>query len=976
MANSKSSIREINLQNTTINLNKNKSIVSDFVGFNKNTGVWYNNALSNLWYKEEVAADDVFTIGEDIYKTIDGSLYKNDVLVKNYNGINKVSSNILPELNENTIAYAQGVNIHIVGENVYANDILICEYDVNAIPYLLLYGDTWCVIYNKHFLSKGKTSSKSLINPSATTAIWSEARNTWLVPLSISYESITFFDPYTNTNSSFNFNFSINALQGSFTLTNWQPEFKLSQIDSRTIFANILNYNFNEDTSIVANGDVYKFKYLKGLIITDTTAQPYYSREGDDINFITKMPYGYTYDTQVTDQVKPLKSIETKFLQYHSMLTTAYATICHNNEITNYGQTNFDGITNFFWESLYSNDKAEFATLTGNTCTIAINNIDNVSALAYPRIFGGVLDDLTPQWLYTSFGKFKLIYNRDALVNISIDNSIICPWNDIDENSLTIIDNDIYYYSLNSNAWVHINVSTENDIKCKVVGNKLLLNATVENCYDEDGDVFTYSVDSSYANITVEKPRMGFMNLIRLPYSEYYNTNDKTVLRKWLQKLYEIQLGGRETLYFSIGRDTQLITSEVGPIWSTITTSYNYLIDYQSRNDENIFKIAIAGVDRGEFIKEIYLNKDWLFNNVYPSATDTLDIYTAGRQTILEYYNTWVNKLIKFNKKLQDTEKAFDEPTLYNLAPNIDIMTVIDGFNTIILIKTGNNTQQIIFKNGEPLLVYNILSGVNNISGYFVLQGQQYAIINGYINRIEMSNNGQVISQLPITSVEGLKFLGNTDRQAFFYSQMNKTLQHFAADNTLEFLADATELDGNITSVFSKQTNDIFLLLNDKVVVLTNSGSMFEVDNRAEYIVFGDKYWSSGDKVWSYYKIDNEQKRYPISLETLWYGNTVNRSLIEVDTIYIELYDDNFTPGKFEISLDSLMNNTASTKKQTFNIKTNDYDKVTKTVYLRFQPSVQKVAAFKLNINSELPIKRIAVGYSTENIPLISKNNI
>jgi hypothetical protein len=370
------------------------------------------------------------------------------------------------------------------------------------------------------------------------------------------------------------------------------------------------------------------------------------------------------------------------------------------------------------------------------------------------------------------------------------------------------------------------------------------------------------------------------------------------------------------------------------------------------------------------------LDKNWFFNNVSPSITDNLDIYAADdTPTILEYYNTWVNKLLRYNQKLQDTEKAFNEPTYYNLSPNIDIMSVIDGFNTIILIKTGNSTQQILFKNGEIFLIYNILSGVSNISDYFVLQGQQYGIINGYINRIDMVN-GQVVSQVPITSVEGLKFLGNTDRQAFFFSQMNKTLLYFAADNTLEFLSDATELDGNITTVFAKQTNDIFMLLNDKVVVLTNNGSMFELDNRAEYIVFGDKYWSDGNRVWSYYKIDNEQKRYPVSLETLWYGDTVNRKMMNVDCVYIELFDDNYTPGTFEISFDGLVNNTASTKKQTFNIKSSDYDKISKTVYLRYQPAYQNCSAFKLNIKSDIAIKRLAVGYTTEGVSTISKNNI
>ena len=187
---------------------------------------------------------------------------------------------------------------------------------------------------------------------------------------------------------------------------------------------------------------------------------------------------------------------------------------------------------------------------------------------------------------------------------------------------------------------------------------------------------------------------------------------------------------------------------------------------------------------------------------------------------------------------------------------------------------------------------------------------------------------------------------------------------------------DATEIDNNTTTVFAKQTNDIFLLLNDKVVVFTNSGSMYEILSRAEYITFGENSWSDGNKTWSYYKTSQDQKRVPIELETLWYGNLANRQLMTVDTIYVELYDDNYMPGKFEISMDSLMNNAVSTKKQVFNVKEKDYDRITKTVYIRFQPSTQNTSAFKININSELPIKRLAVGYSTEGIPLISKNNI
>ena len=95
MANSKSVIREIDLKNVIINLNKNKSIISDFNGFNKNTGVWFNGVLSNLYCNSDEASGDIITIDNDVYKTIDNSLYKNDVLVKDYSGFLKVNSSII-----------------------------------------------------------------------------------------------------------------------------------------------------------------------------------------------------------------------------------------------------------------------------------------------------------------------------------------------------------------------------------------------------------------------------------------------------------------------------------------------------------------------------------------------------------------------------------------------------------------------------------------------------------------------------------------------------------------------------------------------------------------------------------------------------------------------------------------------------------------------------------------------------------------
>ena len=981
MANSKSVIREIDLKNVTINLNKNKSIISDFNGFNKNTGVWYNGVLSNLYCNSDKTSGDIITIDNDVYKIINNSLYKNGVLVKDYSNINKVKTEIIRNVDDNVIAYTPFVHIYYEGDSVYVKYgdtiVPVGSHYPNTIPYIIIdkKADTWCAIYENYIVCKGMTEAKQL-SISPTAALYSATKNKWYyVNNDISLVSVTDAEVVT-------LNLTAGILDGAVNISGWTPKYKAFQVDSRTVFVNIHDLSVADVPSVTLNKSVKTFKYLKGYFIEDVNARPHYSNAGDAID-MSVVPSDANIYVQPYNAWSKLSSTETKFLSYNSFIIVPYSTVAFDkNDPDQPGKKGYSGYpisrssvngpAEYLLESTSSND--EFITLTGSTAGPAKKpaslDVDTLEVKVageanVPKLLGLFNDKYSPEWLYTKVFNFKLIYNKDALVGISKDNSIVVPWNDVDENTLTMTENDIYYHSLSSNAWVHVSVSTENKLEAIKVGKNLLLNSVVDNCERKD-KLFTYSVDTTLASFTISKPRLGFINVYNIYILTYIELRDSTAENvplgnNWLQYILEVTKN-TEKYYISIAGEND------GPIWSA-----TQLVNYP--NVATNFRKEGWQYTLSPSFDTKTIDYSYYFNNMELKNRATLDAYTSDTGSVLSYFKSWYGGTAKYNNKLADVEKSMTEPTYYNLSPNVDIMTYIDGFNTISLLKVGNNTLQLLVKESELLLVYNILSNVNNVAEYFVLQGQQYGIINNYINKVEMAN-GQVVSQTPITSVEGLKFLGNTDKQAFFFSQMNKTIQYFAADNTLEFLMDATEIDNNTTTVFAKQTNDIFLLLNDRVVVFTDGGSMYEMLSRAEYITFGDNSWSDGNKTWSYYKTDTEQERVPIELETLWFGDTATRRLMNVDTVYIELYDDNYMPGKFEISFDGLVNNTASTKKQVFNVKSSDYDRVTKTVYLRYQPAFQNCAAFKLNIKSDLAIKRIAVGYSSEGVPLISKNNI
>ena len=974
MANAKSVIRDIDLQNVTINLNKNKSIISDFNGFNKNTGVWFNGVLSNLYCNSDETGGDTITIDNDVYKIIDNSLYKNDVLVKDYTNINKVRTEIIGNIDDNVLAYTPVVHIYYEGDRVYVKyggTIAPAGlYNPNTIPYIIIdkAADTWCVIYGNCIICKGMTEAKQL-SVSPTAALYSATKGKWFYVNNDTLVSVT--DDEVKA-----LDLTAGILTGAVNIPGWTPKYKAVQIDSRTVFLGIYDFSVADVPSVTLKHDRKTFSYLKGFYIEDTVARPHHSNEGDAID-MSVVPSDVRLYVQPYNAWSKLASAETKFLSYNSFIILPYSTVALNKADQDIigrsypaSKSSVNGVAEYLLESTpFDHELITFAGSTEGPAEKRVElvgdsfNVKNIGEANVPKLLGLFNDNCAPEWLYTKAFNFKLIYNRDALVGISKDGSIIVPWNDVDENTLTMAGNDIYYYSLNSNAWVHVNVSTENKLEAIKVGKNLLLNSLVDNCYRKD-KAFTYSVDNTLADFTIPKPRLGFLNVHNVSVSTYIKLDDSTannVYRGnyWMQYILEV-IKNAAKFYVSI------VGENDGPIWAA-----TQLGNYSATN----FRKGDWQYTLSPSFDTKTVDYSYYFNNMELKNRATIDAYTSDTGSVLSYFKSWYEGLAKYNNKLADVEKSMTEPTYYNLSPNIDIMTYIDGFNTISLLKVGNNTLQLLVKESELLLVYNILSNVSNIADYFVLQGQQYGIINNYINKVEMVN-GQVVSQIPITAVEGLKFLGNTDKQAFFFSQMNKTIQYFAADNTLEFLMDATEIDNNTTTVFAKQTNDIYVLLNDKVVVFTNGGSMYEMLSRAEYITFGDNSWSDGNKTWSYYKTDTEQERVPIELETLWFGDTATRRLMNVDCVYIELYDDNYMPGKFEISFDGLVNNTASTKKQIFNVKSSDYDRVTKTVYLRYQPAFQNCAAFKLNVKSDLAIKRIAIGYSSEGTPLISKNNI
>ena len=382
MANSKSVIREIDLQNVTINLNKNKSIISDFNGLNKNTGVWFNGVLSNLYCNSDKTAGDIITIDNDVYKIIDNSLYKNGVLVKDYSNINRVKTEIVGNVDDNVIAYTPFVHIYYEGDSVYVKygDAIVSagSYNPNTIPYIIIdkAADTWCAIYGNYIVCKGMTVAKQL-SVSPTAALYSATKSKWYYVKIDKKDSWHVFGDKVSLVSVTDdevvaLDLAAGILDGAVNIAGWFQRYKAVQVDSRTVFLNISGLTSADNPSVTLNKDVKTFKYLKGYFIEDINVRPHYSNEGAAID-MSVVPNDVRLYVQPYNAWDKIASTETKFLSYNSYIIVPYSTAALDKddqrvlEDSGYpvSKSSVTGTAEYFLESTSNNE--EFITLTGST---------------------------------------------------------------------------------------------------------------------------------------------------------------------------------------------------------------------------------------------------------------------------------------------------------------------------------------------------------------------------------------------------------------------------------------------------------------------------------------------------------------------------------------------------------------------------------------------------------------------------------
>ena len=347
----------------------------------------------------------------------------------------------------------------------------------------------------------------------------------------------------------------------------------------------------------------------------------------------------------------------------------------------------------------------------------------------------------------------------------------------------------------------------------------------------------------------------------------------------------------------------------------------------------------------------------------YSPDTD-VDIYYGLQETdgnAPEYKESWRNGSSYSNPKLAGTFYAFNTAAV----PSIFSDFIEGHTNKGIIVESGHSYFQSYANATRPIYLIDISTQLEGIEGYFIIQGQYFAIVNGVIYRFTQTGFNDSIVQ-----VDNMKLLGFTPYEAIFWSETNKTIYSFTGDSLLTPFTQADSIETIYSSKYNPNTQSVYILTDDgayifsseqllrldytqyKETFITKKGVCFKNDNELLFI--------------SYNKADGYEVL-PIELETEFYGEGNSIKSVN-DCVYIRFFSKDMATGKIEISSSTLTEGTYTTDTKTIAVSSNMWDKVHKTLFIRYQPRYQAATGFNVKIKSPFAIATLQISNTPETV--------
>ena len=288
-------------------------------------------------------------------------------------------------------------------------------------------------------------------------------------------------------------------------------------------------------------------------------------------------------------------------------------------------------------------------------------------------------------------------------------------------------------------------------------------------------------------------------------------------------------------------------------------------------------------------------------------------------------------------------------------------------YGTEAFIKEGKNVYQLMKSNNQLVMSFFLGTLIENLQYVFIIQGQYYGIIGNYIFAIQF-NNGVLASTQFIVDVSNLQFVGNTPYEALFFSKTNRCLYSFTGANVLNQKQLVDKISEVRNYLYNPATQTVFLITDIGVLFYglfgmflldyTNITNIFLLDNG---IVLSD---NIGNYRYIKYYLDEGDEDYVkenIRLDTCFYGMN-NETVTINDCLYFRLFSEEHEEGQLKVSATTISLSGRKTEKTTFNIKSSDWDAITHTIYLRYQPKEQRGLGVSFSIDSPFKIASMSVG--------------
>ena len=983
MANSRANIYPVQLQGAELNLNKYDAEIKQYSGFNKNNSPFVGGCLSNVFTKEEQIeggnADNVYIDNEgNVFNVDDEGLYKNGNKLIDYstsgsrpNGIyffkkRKLDvSNVVKAISETVYITVESqiecpADPGMWKQNSYISaayvahwgkgySAIICDVvKLDMLIFDIAYKDGKIAFTAKKNFYAGE-SQQSTLNyliyvPDENESYYKDFSNRTLGGVSI-------YDPCFNGESK-----ACRIKDVEVPQTVYFGNTGLFWAQNMTLYSRILFIDYETENYTSA----YSFTTTANVMDTDFTSW-----------FMDKYGHLYFYRFGIENRGDPQNRLTSGNIRKKEYSIAAGAGW---QNIRYYLQLSFS--EGAFSASVLGTSSSAFMVNVGSTATTfegagsspegqmigffksygcqyftKINNKAGgnshiyFSFCQYRTNYGVYADAETGENRSLPAGgqfflePFKVLINNNQLSNLSIycvsevqivnslysvQGNTVEDWNTIEE--IEYIDSDKCVYKTFNDDYFVIEKTAP---KLMVKYNQIVVNCNYElNAYDLIQQKVTHFAPDWNNSI--------------IKYSSYHDPYTNNYMNQSLFGLAKIASAINE---YNLKDNPSLLLNEVFIIDVFLNWKGYEFFPYQSSIYPSCIYISL--------LKDNAIN---FYSSVWGSATPSEEcIYRFSGSVFFMYNDNLTNLPFPTNK---------DGNVQY--APNI-FSEFIYNFGIDVFVKNGKNVYQLMKEGQETVMAFFLGTLVENLDKVFIIQGQYYGILEDKIFSIQFQNG--VISNISfIVNVQNLEYVGNTPYEALFFSKTNRCLYSFTGANVLNQKQLVDKINEVRNYLYNPATQTVFLITDIGVLFYglfgmflleyTNITNIFLMNNG---IALSD---NNGNYRYVKYYLDEEDEGYTkqnINVETSFYGMN-NQTVTINDCLYFRIFSEEHEEGDLKVSATTISLHGRKTEETTFKIKASDWDKITHTIYLRYQPKTQRGLGVAFAIDSPFKIASLSVG--------------